>query len=88
MTPSLPVLSKTSAISSPIDLAAAGYAIDRGFNRVAYACMFLATMKPKALAKLRQHPGLFDAERVRAARTHAGLPFVATLTGLSRLFKL
>jgi predicted alpha/beta-fold hydrolase len=26
-------------------------------------------MKPKALAKLRQHPGLFDADRVRRART-------------------
>jgi predicted alpha/beta-fold hydrolase len=31
--------------------------------------MFLATMKPKALAKLRQHPGLFDGERIRRART-------------------
>ena len=31
--------------------------------------MFLGTMKPKALAKLRQHPGLFDEKRLRAART-------------------
>ena len=30
--------------------------------------MFLATMKPKALAKLAQHPGLFDRERMLAAR--------------------
>ena len=58
-----------AAISSPLDLAAAGAAIDRGFNRLAYARMFLATMKPKAEAKWRQHPGLFDRERVRAART-------------------
>ena len=58
-----------AAISAPLDLAAAGAAIDRGFNRLAYARMFLATMKPKALAKWRQHPGLFDRERVRAART-------------------
>jgi predicted alpha/beta-fold hydrolase len=58
-----------AAVCSPIDLAAAGRAIDRGFNRLVYARMFLATMKPKALAKLRQHPGLFDAERLRAART-------------------
>jgi predicted alpha/beta-fold hydrolase len=56
-------------VCSPIDLAAAGAAIDRGFNRQVYARMFLATMKPKALAKLRQHPGLFDADRVRRART-------------------
>jgi predicted alpha/beta-fold hydrolase len=30
--------------------------------------MFLATMKPKALAKLAQFPGLFDRERLLAAR--------------------
>jgi len=30
--------------------------------------MFLRTMKPKALAKLQQHPGLFDAKRLMAAR--------------------
>lgn len=58
-----------AAISSPLDLAAAGRAIDRGFNRLAYARMFLATMKPKAMAKWEQHPGLFDRDRVRAART-------------------
>lgn len=58
-----------AAISSPLDLAAAGAAIDRGFNRLAYARMFLATMKPKALRKWQQHPGLFDRERLRAART-------------------
>ncbi len=57
------------SICSPLDLAAAGAAIDRGFNRQVYARMFLSTMKPKALAKLAQHPGLFDGERLRAART-------------------
>jgi predicted alpha/beta-fold hydrolase len=30
--------------------------------------MFLKTMKPKALAKLAQHPGLFDGDKLRAAR--------------------
>ena len=58
-----------AAVSSPIDLAASGAAIDRGFNRLVYTRMFLATMKPKALAKWRQHPGLFDRERLAAART-------------------
>ncbi len=58
-----------AAVSSPVDLAAAGRAIDRGFNRMVYARMFLSTMKPKALAKLRQHPGLFDRERLERART-------------------
>jgi predicted alpha/beta-fold hydrolase len=63
------VVAAVAAVSSPLDLAAAGAAIDRGFNRLAYARMFLATMKPKALAKWQQHPGLFDRERLRAART-------------------
>ena len=58
-----------AAVCSPIDLAASGAAIDRGFNWLVYSRMFLATMKPKALAKWRQHPGLFDRERLAAART-------------------
>ena len=57
-----------AAISSPIDLAAGGRAIGRGFNRLVYTRMFLRTMKPKALAKLAQHPGLFSRERLLAAR--------------------
>jgi predicted alpha/beta-fold hydrolase len=58
-----------AAISAPVDLAAAGAAIDRGLNRLLYARMFLRTMKPRALAKWRQYPGLFDRERLIAART-------------------
>ncbi len=57
-----------AAVSSPIDLAAGGHAIGRGFNRLVYTRMFLRTMKPKALAKLAQHPGLFDRDRLLAAR--------------------
>lgn len=58
-----------AAVCSPIDLAAGGHAIGRGMNRLLYTPMFLRTMKPKALAKLAQFPGLFDAARLRAART-------------------
>jgi uncharacterized protein len=58
-----------AAVSSPIDLTAGGHAIGRGFNRLVYTRMFLRTMKPKALAKLKQHPGLFSHERLAAART-------------------
>ena len=58
-----------AAVCSPVDLAAGGHAIGRGFGRHTYTPMFLRTMKPKALAKLRQHPGLFDERRLRAART-------------------
>ncbi len=58
-----------AAVCSPVDLAAGGHAIGKGFGLYTYTRMFLGTMKPKALAKLRQHPGLFDEERLRAART-------------------
>jgi predicted alpha/beta-fold hydrolase len=57
-----------AAVCSPIDLAASGQAIGRGFNRQVYTRMFLRTMVPKALAKLKQHPGLFDRQAMLAAR--------------------
>jgi len=60
--------SAAAAISAPLDLAAGGAAIGRGFNRLVYTRMFLSTMKPKALAKLAQHPGLFDRAKLLAAR--------------------
>ncbi len=62
------VAAAVAAVSSPIDLAAGGHAIGRGFNRQVYTRMFLHTMIPKALRKLAQHPGLFSAEALRAAR--------------------
>ena len=58
-----------AAVCSPVDLAAGGHAIGRGFNRQVYTRMFLRTMKPKALARLALHPGLVDRERLLAART-------------------
>jgi predicted alpha/beta-fold hydrolase len=57
-----------ASVCSPIDLAAGGYAIGRGFNRYTYTRMFLGSMKPKALAKLKQFPGLFDSEALMASR--------------------
>lgn len=62
------VAQAVASISSPLDLAASGAAIGRGFNRLVYTRMFLNTMKPKALRKLAQHPGLFDRERMLASR--------------------
>ena len=62
------VVSAVAAVCSPVDLAAGGWAIGRGFNRLLYTTMFMRTLKPKALAKLDQHPGLFDRERLLAAR--------------------
>ena len=60
---------RAAAVSAPLDLAAAGEALDRGLNRLVYTRHFLATLKPKSLAKLEVFPGLYDAERVRGART-------------------
>ena len=58
-----------AAICSPIDMVASGQAMGQGFNRWVYTRMFLRSMKPRALAKLAQHPGLFDRNRLLAART-------------------
>jgi predicted alpha/beta-fold hydrolase len=60
---------RAAAVSAPIDLAAAGNALDRGLNRLLYTRHFLATLRPKSLAKLALFPGLYDAEAIRAART-------------------
>ncbi len=60
-----------AAVSVPLDLAAASTCLDRGLGRGIYTRMFLDTLKPKALAQLKAHPGLFDAGRVKAARTFA-----------------
>lgn len=57
------------AISSPLDLVAAGKAIDQGLNKWLYARMFLSTMRRKARLKWAQYPGLFDLERALKATT-------------------
>jgi predicted alpha/beta-fold hydrolase len=62
------VVKAVASICSPLDLTASGKAIGEGFNRQVYTRMFLRTMKPKALAKLKQHPGLFDVQRMLASK--------------------
>ena len=56
-----------ASIGSPLDLAAGGAALGRGFNLV-YTAMFLATLKRKALAKIARFPGAASADAVRASR--------------------
>jgi predicted alpha/beta-fold hydrolase len=56
-----------AAVSSPIDLAAGGHAIGRGFNRQVYTRMFMRSLRPKALHKLASYPGLFNRERMLLA---------------------
>ena len=62
-------LRRAAAVSAPLDLAAAGRALDRGFNRQVYTRAFLSSMKRNALAKLERFPGLFNVPRVRGATT-------------------
>jgi predicted alpha/beta-fold hydrolase len=57
------------AVSAPLDLAASGHTLDRALNRWLYAAHFLATLKPKALAKIAQHRLEIDAAQVTRART-------------------
>jgi predicted alpha/beta-fold hydrolase len=57
-----------AAICAPIDLAAGGRALGQGLNRLVYTPMFLNSMKPKALLKLQQYPGLFDRQALLSAR--------------------
>jgi predicted alpha/beta-fold hydrolase len=62
------LLRAAAAISTPLDLTAAGHAIDRGANRI-YARHFLQTLKPKSVAMARRFPGLLDGATIRRART-------------------
>ncbi len=57
------------AVCAPLDLTACGLQISRGFNHLVYGRRFLRTMKPKALQKWDQFPGLFDRAALLRART-------------------
>jgi len=63
-----PLLHSAASICAPVDLGAAGASLERGFARI-YAWNFLQTLKRKAAGMLARHPGLFDGERLRRART-------------------
>jgi predicted alpha/beta-fold hydrolase len=73
-----PLVRRAAAVSAPLDLSAAGNALDRGLNRLVYTRAFLSTLKPKSLAKLAVFPGLFDADKVRTARTFREFDGVVT----------
>lgn len=53
-----------ATVSVPLDLAAAGSALDTGFNQV-YTRHFLNSLRYKALEKLEQFPGLFDKKALK-----------------------
>jgi hypothetical protein len=52
-----------AAVSAPLDLTAAGIAIERGLNRI-YSRHFRSTLVPKAIAMARRFPGALDANAI------------------------
>ena len=63
------IVAAVASVCAPLDLTASGHAIDSGFNRIAYAKMFLGSMKPRAFTKLAQFPNLFDAQAMQSVTT-------------------
>jgi predicted alpha/beta-fold hydrolase len=61
-------LAAAAAVSTPLDLTAAGISIGQGANRI-YTQSFLYTLKPKALAMAARFPALLDAAKIRAAQS-------------------
>ena len=63
------IIQVAAAISPPMDVGACGAWLDQGTNRSVYTQHFLRTMKAQSEARLARFPGLFDAQRMRAATT-------------------
>jgi predicted alpha/beta-fold hydrolase len=62
------LLNAAAAVSAPLDLMAAGIAINQGLNRI-YTVHFLSSLKPKSLAMAKRFPGLLDPSKIRRVRT-------------------
>jgi predicted alpha/beta-fold hydrolase len=63
-----PTLVAAAAVSTPFDLARSSRRIETGVSRI-YTWNFLRSMRPKAIAKIDQHPGIASREAVARART-------------------
>ncbi|HSJ82021.1 MAG TPA: hydrolase [Thiobacillus sp.] len=63
------LVDRAAGVSAPLDLTAAGQALDLGFNRRVYTARFLRTLKAKALRKAARFPGVLDAKAIAAAST-------------------
>lgn len=61
------IISAAAAFCPPQDLHEGAKALSAGFNLI-YMRNFLKTMKSKAIAKLEQHPGSMNRERILAAK--------------------
>jgi predicted alpha/beta-fold hydrolase len=65
----LGVVDGAAAVSAPMDLLAAGRALDKGANRLLYVRHFLRTLRAKALDKIARHRLPLTPEDIRRART-------------------
>lgn len=63
------VVDGAAAISAPVDLMAAGNALDAGFNLILYTQNFLSSVKRKTRAKLELFPDLCDHALMLESRT-------------------
>jgi len=57
------IVTATAAVSTPLDLTAAGIAIGIGLNRI-YSRHFLGTLVPKAIGIAQRFPGLLDSAAI------------------------
>ncbi len=62
------IVKRAAAVSAPVDLMAAGDALGQGFN-LSLRTPFPRHPESQGAREAAQHPGLFDAARVRSART-------------------
>jgi uncharacterized protein len=62
------LVARAAVVSAPVDLMAAGDALEVGFSRM-YARHFLVTLRRTAAIKSERHPGLFDGQLAARART-------------------
>ncbi len=62
------LVATAAAVSAPLDLNAAGIAIEQGFSRV-YSRMFQRTLVPKALTMAQRFPGMLDGVTIRRVRS-------------------
>ncbi len=62
------IVERAAAISAPVDLMAAGWALSTGLSSV-YGRHFLVTLRQRSFDKLARFPGMFDAAAARRTRT-------------------
>jgi predicted alpha/beta-fold hydrolase len=71
------IVAAAAAVSTPLDLSAAGFAIEIGLNRI-YSRHFLGTLVPKAIGIAQRFPGLLDSAAITRASSMYAFDDVVT----------